>query len=63
MRKQLFYFKFSRDLRMWSMEITANLSGLNFYKEFEKITLCKSFSKSETTSIVYSEPITKIRTV
>ena len=27
------------------------------YKEFEKYTLCKSFSQSEATFIVYSEPI------
>ena len=27
------------------------------YKEFEKFALCKSFSQSETTFIVYSEPI------
>ena len=27
------------------------------YKEFEKFVLCKSVSQSETTYIVYSEPI------
>ena len=58
---QIIYTMFTKKLRFLNKSYLNNIYivlVLSFcYKEFEKFALCKSFSQSEATFIVYSEPI------
>ena len=68
MAKSLFFFfenifghrASSSDLEGRKMRIAANCNLFIFcYKEFEKLTLCKSVGQSEVTLIVCSDPIVR----